>query len=225
MQLGNAVNAVLGNHDLHFLAHTRSYDLQLSKGDTFSDIIESGDCEKIALWFRNQPLIKYDGSQNIAMVHAGIYPAWNLEQALNLSSEVCEHLKSESLIDGYLRGMYADTPLIWDDNLEGVERLRFITNAFTRMRFLEQATKLNLQEKGSLAAHEAKLQPWYTAENRQTKSTLILFGHWSTLELTEDVCKSFNIRPLDTGAVWGGRLTAFDIDSHSTFSVSSDYKA
>ena len=225
VQLGDVVHAVLGNHDLHFLAHARDLGLKLRKGDTFIDILESSDREKITTWFRNQPFIKYDASRNTAMVHAGIYPSWGLQQALNLSSEVCRLLKDESLIDTYLHGLYGDTPSVWNNQLEGVEKLRFITNAFTRMRFLKHATQLNLQEKGSLATSEGELQPWYAVENRQTKNTLILFGHWSTLELTDDTCKSFNIRPLDTGAVWGGKLTAFDIDNHLTFSVSSDYKA
>ena len=225
IQLGDVVHAVLGNHDLHFLAHARELGPKLRKGDTFVDILESSDRERITTWIRNQPFIKYDTVRNTALVHAGIYPSWGLQKALDLSSEVCRLITDESLIDDYLHGLYGDTPSVWSEQLEGAERSRFITNAFTRMRFLEQTKKLNLQEKGSLLTSEAKLQPWYTVEDRRTKNTLILFGHWSSLELSEDTCQSFNIRPLDTGAVWGGKLTAFDIDSHSTFSVSSNYKA
>ena len=222
IQLGEVVHAVLGNHDLHFLAHARDLGLKLKKGDTFIDILESSDCDKITSWFREQQFIKHDRSRNVAMVHAGLYPTWSLNKALSLSTEVCGLLKNESLIDEYLCGIYGDKPSVWSDKLEGMERTRFITNAFTRMRFLERSVHLDLQEKTYTTAPKPGLQPWFTVENRLTKNTLILFGHWSTLGLTEHACQLNNIRPLDTGAVWGGRLTAFDIDDHSIFSVSSE---
>jgi bis(5'-nucleosyl)-tetraphosphatase (symmetrical) len=50
--------------------------------------------------------------------------------------------------------------------------------------------------------------PWFETPNRKTKSIPIVFGHWSTLGLLNHQ----GVIGIDTGCVWGGTLTAIDLN-------------
>lgn len=192
---------VLGNHDLHLLALVNGHPF---KNHTVHDILSAPDCKELADWLRQQPLMHYDKNLNYAMVHAGIYPLWDLQTAKKLSEEVESVLQSDDypeLIDN----MYGNAPEKWNDNLTGWDRLRFIINAFTRMRFCTEDGKLDLETKGDLTSAKPGFIPWFSVPNRAAKNERILFGHWAALNGKAD---EVNVFALDTGCVWGNMLTA-----------------
>ena len=203
--LGDSAISVLGNHDLHLLAiahnvkTTRSADLQR--------ILDADDKEELLQWLSTRPLLHHNNKLNYTITHAGIYPAWTLEQAKIYAAELENELKNN--LTEFLNNMYGDKPNKWDESLNGFERLRFICNSFTRMRFCDQQGSLDLSSNGAPGTIPEGTVPWFDVSERKTKNENILFGHWSTL----GKIKKEHVYPLDTGCVWGGELTALRIDN------------
>jgi bis(5'-nucleosyl)-tetraphosphatase (symmetrical) len=86
--------------------------------------------------------------------------------------------------------------------------VRFIVNAFTRMRFCSTDGALDMKYKGSPGSQPSKLVAWFDHLERRNQDLNIVFGHWSTLGIT----KRNGIYNVDTGCLWGGQLTALRID-------------
>jgi bis(5'-nucleosyl)-tetraphosphatase (symmetrical) len=198
--LGPRAVALLGNHDLHLLAVAAGIR-PLHDDDTMQDILAAPDAQELLDWVRERPLAHAE--QGALFVHAGVLPQWDLAQTLALAAEVERELRAPGYRD-FLATMYGNRPLLWSPQLQGAERLRCILNALTRLRFLSLEGAMDLKLKGTIASAPAGWVPWYAHPQRATRGTPIIFGHWSTLGLMlgEDAIG------IDTGCVWGGRLTA-----------------
>ena len=205
----DSVICVLGNHDLHLLAASRKID-RLKKGDTLHEILEAPDRDVLLGWVRQQKLMHYDAERNVAMVHAGIPPQWSLKKALKYAGEVENALRDDALIEPFLNGMYGNEPAKWSGDLRGVTRLRVITNYFTSMRFCNRDGKLDLKGKEGIETAPPGYAPWFSHKQRKTKSLKIVFGHWAALE---GRCDEPGVFALDSGCVWGGKLTMLDLDT------------
>lgn len=206
ISLGDSARSVLGNHECHFLASARGHK-KPHRTDTFSDILEASDSESLIHWIRSQPFLHQDTCLGYTMIHAGIPPQWSLNDAKRFAKELEAIFKSEH-IDDFLANMYGNNPNQWDDSLSGNDRLRFIINCFTRLRFCYEDGRLNFKEKGAPSESPSNLIPWFDAPNRQTAHEKIIFGHWSTLGLNT----KNNTICLDTGCLWGGQLSALKLD-------------
>ncbi|WP_163832390.1 symmetrical bis(5'-nucleosyl)-tetraphosphatase [Spartinivicinus ruber] len=211
--LGDHCKIVLGNHDLHLLAIAHGVHPQ-KKQDTLNDILTAPDRDQLLDWLRHQPLVYYDETNNVAMVHAGIPPQWSIKKALARAAEVEEVLQGEHFVD-FLSNMYGNQPNRWDKNLKGWPRLRLITNYFTRMRFCNWQGELELSAKGSPKEGPKGYKPWYLHTKRKARETTILFGHWAALEGKTN-SSSHNVFALDTGCVWGNHLTLMNLESKKT---------
>ncbi|MBX8590475.1 symmetrical bis(5'-nucleosyl)-tetraphosphatase [Pseudomonas cichorii] len=204
-----SVVCVLGNHDLHLLAASRNIE-RLKKSDTLREIIEAPDGNDLLDWVRRQKLMHYDEQRNIAMTHAGIPPQWSLKKALKYASEVEQALQDDNLYEPFLDGMYGNEPVKWDNDLQGVTRLRVITNYFTRMRFCTREGKLDLKSKEGIETALPGYEPWFKHPNRKTRDLKIIFGHWAALEGN---CDEPGVYALDSGCVWGGAMTLMNVDT------------
>jgi bis(5'-nucleosyl)-tetraphosphatase (symmetrical) len=214
----NAVT-VLGNHDLHLLA--TAYDHQQpGKKDTIDDILAAPDREPLFDWLRSRPLMHVDKDLDLVMVHAGLHPDWTIEKAQSLAHEVESVLRSDKHAVFY-RHMYGDKPRKWSDDLKGWSRLRYITNIFTRLRYCDESGATSMGTKGAPGTQPKGLHPWFEIGSRRSKHNQIIFGHWSTLALLNEYPYS-NVYPLDTGCLWGGRLTAMRIDEKPFSKTSID---
>jgi bis(5'-nucleosyl)-tetraphosphatase (symmetrical) len=207
-RIRDSLTCVLGNHDLHLLAAWHNIE-RLKKGDTLLEIIKAPDGPDLIHWLRQQKLLHYDEPRGVAMVHAGIPPQWTLGKALQHAAEVEAVLKDDALLLPFLDGMYGNEPNKWDKDLHGVTRLRVITNYFTRMRFCTRDGKLDLKGKEGADKAPPGYAPWFKHKERRTKAVKIIFGHWAALE---GKVNESNIIALDTGCVWGGAMTLYDID-------------
>ncbi|MSQ67398.1 MAG: symmetrical bis(5'-nucleosyl)-tetraphosphatase [Gammaproteobacteria bacterium] len=216
--LGSAATVVLGNHDLHLLARHYVGTLKERRRDTLNDVLNAPDRDDLMEWLRQQPLLHHDAHLSLTMVHAGLPPQWSLEQAQALALEVETQLQGP-MVSELLAGMYGDLPTRWHPELTGAARLRYILNGFTRIRFVTRQGELNLQAKGSPKEHAPRLLPWFAVSQRASYPHRVVFGHWSTLRLSAAEENRYNVLPLDTGAIWGGELTAWCAESGARFQV------
>lgn len=209
--LGDSARVVLGNHDLHLLAIANGIR-PLKRGDTLQPILDAPDCAELLDWLRQQPLLHRN--ETYTMVHAGIAPQWSIEQAETLATEVSEVLQGAQFVP-FLQGMYGDTPNKWSDDLCGVERWRTITNYFTRMRFCTPSGELDLKSKEGPEAAKPGFLPWFDIPKRKSQGHTLLVGHWATLlgnTQRDDVIA------LDTGCVWGNKLTMLNMQTRALVS-------
>lgn len=210
-----SIRCVLGNHDLHFLAVESGEHLARPK-DTFQEILESPKREKIVKWLKKQPLMITDKKKGYVMSHAGLPPAWGFKQAQRYANEVTQYIQSNRA-DHFFAAMYGDTPAYWSDDHEGVSRLRYITNGFTRMRFCYANGELELKTKGAPGSQPPFLYPWYQLRKKKPKYN-VLFGHWASLV---GECDKPGYFALDTGCVWGRQLSALRLEDQHWFRVDS----
>ena len=212
--LGSKHRTVLGNHDLHLLALAHGSKISWPD-DTLTEILAASDRDELIHWLCQQPLLHYDEKLEYAMIHAGLAASWDLETAKRLAHEVESILKSDQRIE-FFNSMYGNYPDLWDEALTGMDRLRCITNYFTRARFCYPDGRLELKTKGKL--HDVDtLIPWFKLPERRTQQLKIIFGHWAALG---GVTNTLNVYALDTGCIWGYALTAMRLDDRKIFSTS-----
>ena len=202
-----AVKVVLGNHDLHLLANACGVTKHHHRLDTMDSVLNAPDRDELIDWLRRQPLLHHDAKLGFTMVHAGLPPIWTLSKAKKRAQEVEEVLRSDDW-PTFFQHMYGNDPQRWSKMLKGWERLRYITNCFTRLRYCHEDERLALKYKGKPSESPDGQTPWFDMPNRKTKTERIVFGHWSTLG-TGQYGQVFS---LDSGAVWGEKLTALRID-------------
>jgi bis(5'-nucleosyl)-tetraphosphatase (symmetrical) len=204
--LGDAATVVLGNHDLHLLA-VNVGKARMRDGDTLSQVLEAPDRDELLDWLTTRPLMHEEAGLNICMVHAGFPPQWDLQTARSCAREFERALKRNPA--KLFETLYGDEPDRWQPDLQGADRLRFIANCLTRLRYVDAEGRLMLRAKGSPKKAQGKsLVPWFEAPDARWFGSRIFFGHWSTLGYFSDD----HVPALDTGCVWGDCLTALRID-------------
>jgi len=205
---------VLGNHDLHLLARAHNAHAG-QKDDTLTSILTAPDCDELIHWLLQQPLLYHDETFDFVMIHAGLAPTWDLDTAKRLAHEVETILRSDQRHE-FFQHMYGNQPNKWDDTLQGWDRIRCITNYFTRARFCHADGSLELKTKENMDVHHTNLIPWFRVPNRVNAHLKIIFGHWAALG---GVTNTPNVYALDTGCVWGYCLTAMRLEDGERFSV------
>ncbi len=209
---------ILGNHDLHFLAVFHKIRPLQSK-DTFEDVLKAPDAEKLSHWLQTQSLAHYDTSLNCLMTHAGVYPAWSLEETLSYAKEIETQLNPQNpeKAHRFLTTIFEKTPSHW----------RLITDIFTRMRFCDSLGHLDYTHKGTISDAPSGLYPWFDEKNRAfTQNPIwasanpinILFGHWAALE-EKFIAPYSHLFALDAGCAWGGKLSALRLEDKQWFQV------
>jgi bis(5'-nucleosyl)-tetraphosphatase (symmetrical) len=202
--LGDSATCLLGNHDWHLLAAAYGVRPQ-HKSDTFDDVLRSPERDAWLEWLRQRPMVAE--AHGWLLVHAGLAPQWDAPLAIALARELEQALRTEPLPD-LLPGLFGNEPARWRDDLDRTERLRFTLNALTRIRYVHADGTLDFKVKEGRGPPPAGLYRWFDAPKRRHAGTRIAFGHWSTLGLVE----RDDVMGLDTGCVWGGRLTAVRVD-------------
>lgn len=213
--LGDSAKVALGNHDLHLLAIRAGY-ADMRGGDTLEKVLNAKDGNALMDWLQQQPLIAQHEDEQHIMVHAGIPPCWTVNDAIHYSQEVEQRLQSNKA-HKFFKKMYGNKPANWSTELSGPKRRRYITNALTRMRFCTETGGLEMKHKGApeMAGTET-IRPWYDWRQNDGNHCLIT-GHWSALGIRH----INNHVALDTGCVWGGELTAFNLQTQQFVQVAS----
>ncbi|HTW73979.1 MAG TPA: symmetrical bis(5'-nucleosyl)-tetraphosphatase [Steroidobacteraceae bacterium] len=225
--LGDSALCVLGNHDLHLLAVALA-GARLRRSDTLAEVLAADDRDALLDWLLHRPLAYHEPAaappatgaapapaaapagappvRGDLLVHAGVVPQWDIAQTLALAAEVEHALRREPR--ALLAQMYGDRPDRWRDSLRGFERLRFAVNVLTRLRFCTRDGRIDLKHKGPPDSAGPPWMPWFSTPARASRAARIVFGHWSALGLY----RAPGLLGLDTGCVWGGTLTAINLD-------------
>jgi bis(5'-nucleosyl)-tetraphosphatase (symmetrical) len=207
--LGENAVVVLGNHDLHLLAVAFDGGRRLRRHDTLDAVLAATDREPLLEWLLARPLAHLDAQRGELLVHAGLVPQWTATKAMALAREVEAALARDA--QAMFRDMYGDEPNRWSERLAGADRLRFIVNTLTRLRFCTPDGRVDLRFKGAPGDAPAPLAPWFEHGDRRSRGARVVCGHWSTLGFLD----RDDVLAIDTGCVWGGALTAVRLDAAS----------
>lgn len=205
MGYGDAARCLLGNHDLSLLTVAEGFHTPHPQ-DTVDQVLHAPDREAMLAWLRQQPLAWRE--HGLLMVHAGVLPQWDAEQVMTLAGEVQAALRGPDYRH-FLGNLFGNQPNEWDDALQGMDRLRVIVNALTRLRFCTPEGVMHLKASGAPDQAPAGTRPWFEIPGRRTRGTTIACGHWSTL----GVLVRPDLLSLDSGCVWGGCLTALRLEA------------
>jgi len=206
------IKIVLGNHDLHFLA-VAFQSTSISTKDTFEPVLKNKNLSKFIDLFLSIPLAHRN--DKYLMVHAGIYPSWSSKLTMQLSNEVTSELNKNP--KKFLKEMYGNLPIIWDENYKKADRLRFAINTMTRMRALNKDGSIDFSFKKSINKLPSHLTPWYLFPAKKRKE-FILSGHWSAIGIQAYL----NGITLDSGCVWGRKLSAYSFEEKKIISIDAD---
>lgn len=215
-QLGSAADSVLGNHDLNLLAVAHGA-AKFKPKDRTEAVLQAPDTPELLTWLTQRPLLIELPEQHL-LTHAGLWPTWSAATAIRLAREAEQQLRSPAL-PTWLAQMYGNTPDQWSESLTGADRLRFIINAFTRLRMLTPDGRLELRFKEHPDDAPAELTPWYIWPNPELSPYTVVFGHWAALQGRLPAPQAGWPRAVatDTGCVWGGHLTAWRLEDGQRF--------
>jgi len=202
----DSVRMVLGNHDIALIA---AYYKIKKSNPTIDPVLNSPRADELVNWLRHQPFLHTDFKLGYCMAHAGISPEFDLGMAMEYARRIEEKLQSDTA-SRWLKKMFKEGTERLDRKAKPEDIDRYIVSSFTRMRYCYKDHRLDFKQKGAPTPEvRAKgMKPWFECENRKEVELKIIFGHWSTLGFYQDK----NVLALDTGCLWGGKLTAARID-------------
>lgn len=212
--LGQSVSVTLGNHDLHLLATYDRYPDGDSGSGEFDAIFADPDCDSLMSWLNSQPLVCWSEEHRMLRLHAGVIPQWDWQAALSAGQEVSAVLQSDQR-SKFFRKMYGNRPRRWREDRTGWKRLRLITNILTRLRFCDEEGRGIYNASGPPGSQPGNYRPWFKHKHRLTRDVTIAFGHWAALGTR--VKKRYI--SMDSGCVWGGKLSAFRLEDRALFQV------
>ncbi len=210
--LGDRALTVLGNHDLHLLALAQG-SVEARGDDTLGDVIAAPDRDGLLDWLRHRPMAHV--AADCVLVHAGLLPQWDVATAKALAGEVEAELRGPRHKE-FLAQLYGSRPDRWNDRLRGIDRLRVIVNAMTRLRFCTPEGVMEFHTKGETAEAPPGYLPWFEVPGRRSADHTLVCGHWSALGLRI----APNLLALDSGCVWGGKLSAVRLEDRRLYQVS-----
>lgn len=207
--LGDRAITVQGNHDLHLLALDAGFG-RPRRDDTLDEVLAAPDRAELLAWLRARPMLHVE--DEYVLVHAGLLPSWSVAEASDLACEVEAQLRASDHQEFFAQ-LYGSKPDHWDRSLRGMDRWRIIVNAMTRLRFCTAGGVMEFNTKGEVHKAPAGFMPWFDVPDRASRVSTVVFGHWSALGLLTRP----RLLSLDSGCVWGGRLTAVRLEDRRVF--------
>lgn len=217
LNVNNKAKVILGNHDLSLIALAKE-KINIEDKTGFLPIIEHKKANQYISWLQRLDLLYYDDKLDFVAVHAGILPEWSLDEAIQYAKEAQDVFRGDKA-DDFFANMFGNEPNKWNSDLSGWDRIRFIVNVFTRMRFCHKDGSLELKNKGPAEQESIDEIPWYLMNNRIGK-TRVFFGHWAAILGNTGKKQYISV---DTGCMWGGKLSAYRVEDNKIFSVDSSF--
>lgn len=212
--LGDRFLATLGNHDLFLLKEDWKYPDGATPNGELRKVLQASDRRVLMHWLRHFPLAHHSAHHGILMLHAGVIPQWTVEDTMSHAAEIEVRLRSDKAGKFFAR-MNKNWVRRWKDERAGWRRRRLISNILTRLRFCDKNGKILGSASGPPGSARRPYKAWFKHSNRRTLDTTIIFGHWAALGLYQKK----NVICLDSGCVWGGKLTALRLEDRHLFQV------
>ncbi|UJF24147.1 symmetrical bis(5'-nucleosyl)-tetraphosphatase [Suttonella sp. R2A3] len=201
--LGKQAKVVLGNHDFAFLVQAQGYKgIELKKAGR--EIMAADDGEELLNYLRHLPLLHINEQYKIIMVHAGLFPKWQVADALVANQAIMHGLQGENYRN-FLLSVFGNKPQDGKHARTALDKARFAVNVFCRMRYLDKQGRLDFDAKMAPENAPAHLKPWFYFHGQ--RDYRVIFGHWAALGFrigADAAC-------LDAGAAWGGSLVGLDV--------------
>lgn len=212
--LGPRAQTVLGNHDLYLLQRYYGHIKKRSR-DTLDPLLAASDAPRLIDWLRRQPLLLELPSGDV-VVHAGILPSWSVAMARALAAEVERELAAGNGISKIaLVALEERSVDRFDERNTGARRIAEILGVLTRMRCLRTDETMCAGWKGPPDGAPRGCRAWFTYPCERPER--VLFGHWAALGIFRDA----RHMALDSGCVWGQKLSALRLDDNSLLQVDS----
>jgi bis(5'-nucleosyl)-tetraphosphatase (symmetrical) len=209
-RMGARFACVLGNHELHLLAHAAGLE-KPRKGDTLDEVLAAPDRDELLDWLRHRPLLHRRGPH--VLVHAGLHPQWSIPRAVELADEVHHALAAPDGGRAALAAITEGRSRDWKETLSGGRRLASIAAVLTRLRTCRPDGRACFDFKGAPADAPPRCMPWFTVPQRASADHTVVFGHWAALGLHV----GDGVIGLDTACVWGKSLTAVRLEDGALF--------
>jgi bis(5'-nucleosyl)-tetraphosphatase (symmetrical) len=173
--LGNRAVSVLGDEEMRLLAVAQGVQVP-GEMTAFDEILAAPDSDVLLKWLRQRPFLHHE--QGYTLVHAGIPAEWSLSQAKVLAMEAETSLSMGE--QAFLENLFGDPPPPrWYVKYRGWRRVRFIVNAFTRMRYYNDKGRVYFISDYNDGMETKDLIPWYLMADREMANQKIIFGHGS----------------------------------------------
>jgi bis(5'-nucleosyl)-tetraphosphatase (symmetrical) len=206
---GDAITAVLGNHDLHLLSRAAGV-AAAKKRDTLDEVLDAPELGELVDWLRRRPLVHVEDGW--ILVHAGLHPRWTAARACALAGELEVGLQGAGWRD-WLRHTQGNAPA-WSEDLTGRARARSILSYLVRVRMCD-ADGAPLAYDGPPDQAPADARPWYALPDPAWADHTVVFGHWAA--------QGLRLGPrwiaTDAGCVWGNELAAVRLEDRAVFRV------
>ncbi|MCA9508018.1 MAG: symmetrical bis(5'-nucleosyl)-tetraphosphatase [Myxococcales bacterium] len=205
----SSMEMVLGNHEIFALALYLKA-IKNNSSHTLSDLFCAPDVAQLMAWLQKQPFIIKDG-QNI-FVHAGIAPAVSVEEAIGYAHLLGQKIQGPKA-KKFLAKFYQKKTAKLKHCDSRKKLLRYSLSYLTLMRMCTSKSNLNLEYNGSLKNAPRSMTPWFKL--RESENYEIFFGHWAALGFY----KYKNYYCLDSGCVWGAKLSAWNLEEKKLIQV------
>lgn len=203
--LGDRVRAVLGNHDIHLLALAGG-GIAPGRKDTGVEVLEAGDAGELLDWLRARPLFHRDEELGWGIVHAGLHPGWDLEEAGSRARAVERCLRGPEG-PAFAASLSAEAlPAREPEGDDEWQWLRFSAAVLTRTRHCTADGEFAW---GANEPPEPRFRPWHAHPEGRWRGTPVVYGHWAA----QGLARGSDTLGLDSGCIWGGALTAARLDS------------
>jgi bis(5'-nucleosyl)-tetraphosphatase (symmetrical) len=212
MSLKESAQLVLGNHELLFLAI--SYGYKANKSNSLQEILNSNRLHEIQEWISNQKMLI--NINDCYITHAGIPHTWSQKKAKGRALELESVISNINTRELFLKRLFYTKNNLWNKNIKLPYRWISSANYLTRMRLINKHGKLNLKYSSDLNNLPKNWKPWFSFRNKSFKNKKIIFGHWAALN---GITLNSNVIALDTGCVYGGKLTCYCIDNQQIYYV------
>lgn len=205
---GDSALTVLGNHDLHFLARAAGVASKRPR-DTLDEALAAPDRDELVDWLRRRPLLHREGP--LVLVHAGLLPDWTVADAEDLARGLEADLAGPRWVE--LLSDWRGAPAAWRSDLSPNARRSVALTALVTLRAATLDGAMRRDFNGPPSEMPPGCVAWFDHPARRSKDHRIVFGHWAALGLLlrDDVAA------LDTGCVWGQRLTALRLGDGAIF--------